>query len=552
MYVYVLLFLCSLMVQTRLEVSGVSERDPICERDLLIVRDELGEYVKMLADSRASENNLIDRVIQLQRRVSQLDDYAARKDKELWHMNNVLNIHRGIMYFLLFLVSIKVLWWLLPQICWIARLIIGAWRLCLSWLVSLPSRLISRFRANAGSYEEIPLRDIQVSPSFAAEAMLPNSPLVNVEKYDQCIFKIFVIDSDFPDKLHFSGLGFWCNAGETPTSTDGYFLTAAHVLPAEGDIMLRSANDEKKEYKMGVRKWTLMEDYDVAYFRPPQKMTTTLGLRKAKVMKNTLKQSVVVSVYGRDKTSCGPLKTMEKTIYLMYEGSSVGGFSGSPYMSGKTVCGLHIGSSKENGMGIDAAFLSMKLRRNLRLESSEDFIYDEIHKAMNEDRELDWRDYGLDDVVVTVRGKDYFFDYNEFHGLMELAKKKNKHYKYSEESVKKEAYSDIEGLPKNCLSPTPALVVGDIPVPAARSPPNPKLQKLSSLPDVKVNNDMNGLASTVAQLNEALQSMSTSMKDLVKKQESHERAIGSLYFRLSAADAKKPGAKAQASQQKKG
>nr|WKV34286.1 MAG: RNA-dependent RNA polymerase [Riboviria sp.] len=441
------------------------------------------------------------------------------------------------------MLAVRILWWLAPRVCYMARLIIGTLGGLMRWFGSLPGRFRSRFWANAGVYEEIPMS------TFNNEAMLPNSPIVGIDQYDRCIFKVYIIDSDFPDKLHFSGLGFWSNSGETVENTDGLFMTAAHVLPETGNIMLKSANREDMEYTMAVSQWTKMEDYDVAYFKPPQRITTTLGLRKAKVMKTILKQSVIVTVYGRQVSSCGPLKPMEKTVFVSYEGSSVGGFSGSPYMSGKTVCGLHIGSSKENGMGIDSAFLSMKLAKNFRLESSEDYIYDEIHKAMDEGRELEWSQYGLDDVVIHIKGRDFFVDYYEFQDMMDLAKKsrrKGKKGRWEEECVK-EAFSDVDGLPKNCFAPTPALVVGATRVQDAPSQPNPKLSKLSSLPEAKV--DLTGQPSTVAQLNEVLQSMSKSLNDLSKKLDNHDRVIGKLSSRVYGAVPKKPG-KAELAQPK--
>lgn len=499
-----------------------------CEAILEEVRAELRSYVDMLDESKRENQHL-------EMTIRNLNQLIRTQDKTLDSLRDSLKTWQFTGGISTAIVVLRFLWWLAPMVCLMARSIIGACGGVLSWVGNLPARIRSRFWASAGAYEEIPLRE------FTTEAVLPNSPIVGVEQYDRCVFKIYIVDSEFPDKLHFSGLGFWSNSGETNENSQGLFMTAAHVLPAEGEVMLRSANKESLEYKMPVEQWTKMEDYDVAYYKPPQRITTTLGLRKAKVMRNILKQSVIVTVYGRQVSSCGPLRPMEKTVFVNYEGSSLGGFSGSPYMSGKTVCGLHIGSSKESGMGIDAAFLSLKLARGFRNESSEDFIYDEIHRAWGDNKELEWSQYGLDDVVVSVRGKDYFFDYYEFQQMLDLAKRNKKSRGFQEEaSFVKEAFSDIEGLPKNFIAPAPVLVAGATRVAGVPSQQNPKLKKLSSLPEAKVES-MDGQQLTVAQLSEVLQSMSISMKDLNKKLESQERVIGKLSARMFGAVPKKPG-----------
>lgn len=487
--------------------------DPICEEKLTIANKEVIDGLMQISDLQKDLGRLQIKLDETKAKLLIAETVNETLEAEL-------NTKLIWLILLASLVAIRVGWWLMPYVFTIVRTLIEAgWCSC-SYIARLPANLCSRVSAHVGAYQDIEMEPLRPEDAgaFVNEAILPNSPLKPVVSYDRCTFKIYVVDSEFPDKLHYNGIGFWCSAGETAVSTLGHFITASHVLPREGEIVLKAANDETKIYKMDASAWTNFDDYDVSYYKVPQKITTTLGLRKARVAKNMIRDCVVVTAYGRKATSMGTIKPMEKSVYVQYEGSTIIGFSGSPYLAGNTVYGVHIGSSKDTGMGIDMAFVSMKLAHldKYKNESSEDWLYDEIAKATKRD-DLDWKRYGLDDVVVNIRGRDFFLDADEFEEMSRLARSSNARAKSQRPEYQPESFVDTETLPKNCLAPTPVLVAGAQSVGNVSSLKNPKLQKLSLLEETTQSEVTVGPQLTHVPSNEVLHSMLESMNEVSKK-----------------------------------
>nr|QIJ70117.1 hypothetical protein [Jeffords solemo-like virus] len=539
-----------LLVLSVVGLFGLSHHDSVVQKDKTVCENELSITLAELSERILEINDLKATVNDVQARLSKLQEYNAKLTGSYVELQNQYDRLSLYAILLTVLISLRVGWWLLPYLYAMFTTLIGAGCSSCSWLANIPRRLFSRVASHVGAYEDVELVHINAS-QFVNEAIVPNSPLKNVELYDRCIFKIYIVDTEFSDKLHYNGLGFWCNAGETRLDTQGVFMTVRHTLPCSGEVVLKSANDETKFVKMDVSEWKRLDEYDVAYYAPPQRITTTLGLRKAKVIKSMMRDCVVVTVYGRTQSSMGPMKPIAESVYVEYNGSTVSGFSGSPYIAGNTVYGMHIGSSQVPGgigMGIDMAFVSLKLAHMTRFkeESSEDYLYDEICRGIKENKPLEWQRYGLDDVIVHLRGKDYFYDIGEFTELLELAERSQKR-KFREEAampvqnIKKEAFVDIDALPKNCVAPTPALVVGANPVTDAQKPSNPKLQKLSSLPTPVIQTSMDGPASTHAPSNEVLQSMLESINALSAKVESLAASNAKLCARVYGASSKTSG-----------
>nr|QJI53812.1 MAG: hypothetical protein 1 [Solemoviridae sp.] len=474
-----------------------------CERRLEVCHDKLiekDETIKKLDYDLLLSRHEVDKLTEIK---SMLDKQVSELQEKL--SNEQANSYMLTIYSVCAfgICLVQLLWWAGPLVWLSTRETIRALGSFLWYICMIPSRIVADFRARAGvtREEQIPLSELR------REAMLPQSPLVGVETYDKCIFKIFQVDRDYSDLLHYVGLGFWCGMAESAAGGLGMFLTAQHCLPAEGEIVLQNANNDRKSVRVPVANWSTLEEYDVAYLVPEQSTTTKLGISKAKAPNQRLKQCAVVTVYGRDKSSMGPLKAFEDSINLKYVGSTTPGFSGSPYMSGRTVYGMHLGSTQDMGMGIDVGFLNMKLTRKLvmRKESTEEWLLDEIEKAEQAGRKINWTRYGLDDVVIEINGRDIMYDLGSWFEIYEHAheteiehktyygKKRGKANDDDEIVQRKkgkgkggrfeyEAYVDIPELPKNVMSPTPVLVSGDTHATAAPKPLNPKLSKLLNSP----------------------------------------------------------------------
>lgn len=570
-------------------------RDPVCEHELKLAIDSIRTQEAVIDQKNREMQNFLRQIRELSRTINGQQAEIDKLKSQIDEYSHMAYIKTTFLWFLAAIVCVKFIWWFLPISYRLAKKMIRAISAYIRRVRETPARFRSSVSAHFGNFEDIEMEPliraapqapvVQAEPQAPAanvpappadppqvagrlevqEAILPNSPLNRVMKYDQCIFKIYIIDSDYPDQIHFNGMGFWCNAGETKIvqGSRGYFLTAYHVLPATGEIMLRSANDESKYFKMPVSEWTLLEGFDLAYYEPPQNITTKLCLRKAKVPQNTLRGSEVATVYGRDQTSMGIITSMEDSFNLRYAGSTYKGFSGSPYITGKTAYGIHTGSTQETGFGIDLALVSMKLAHmnKLSLESSDEFVFNELLKDIRGKRKLDIRRAGLDDVIINVGGRDFFYDDDEFNQMIRRAK--NDYgvdvdfqresvifspgprliAKKTNDKILKEAYSDIDGLPKNCQGPAPALVTGAGAVSAAQTQLNPKLSKLSSLTD-KTTLTV-GLPSIAVPSKEAFDCMLESMSVQSKEIKNLTRQIGNLLSKMYADAAKENGQQPQ-------
>lgn len=541
------------------DMMRCEEKLSICEKneaDWRILNDNLQKKIDYLNELLASQRDA-NKQLRSQLKETLVEKSKLQEDNHLWFVRTVAMVA---------ILSLIILWLLLPGIIMALRICAWALQGVAAWVAAIPSRLVSNVLARAEVREEsIPL--VQVT----REAVLPSSPLKSGCEADKSVFKIFIVDQAFPDQIHFNGLGFWSAVGDSSKRSQGLFMTAQHCLPYQGDVLLQNANDPAKKVLVPANAWVRMEEYDVAYLTPEQRITTKLGIRKAKVPNGRLKESVVVTVTGRDKQSMGPLKAYPDSVNLKYTGSTLPGFSGSPYVAGRTAYGMHLGSTTEQGMGIDLGFLNLKLTRtlNVRPESTEDWIIEQIQSAARTGKKIKWQRYGMEDVIVEIRGKDFFlgrdefdeiyddcaealeeyefFDKDEYGHRQKTKKNKKKWQDSDDEDFDLENYVDIESLPKNVMTPTPALVVGEKPVLNARKLNNVKLSKLKTSPlEVKA---MDGQPSTAAASKEALPVTLESLRSLLEDQQRRfmktERKLDTLYAKIYAKDVKsKPKPKA--------
>lgn len=399
----------------------------------------------------------------------------------------------------------------------------------ISNITNWPRRIWTRRQADLGEYIDM--------TDYTPEAVLANSALnpVKAGEYAPSIIKIFKVDKDFANQLEFIGHGFWAACGDP---VKGTIITAAHVVLSRGKLLLMNANEETKHVEVESADFKYYDDYDVACLTPSQQTTTTLGVRKAKVPKQRLRTKVVVKAFGRRHQTCGTISLMENdSVYVKYEGSSVGGFSGSPYVSNNLVYGMHVGSTGEIGMGLDMGFLAMKFNyefKNYTEESSESWLVDEITKKLSRGKKLQWKSYGHEDVVLDINGQDFFLDrgaFNELENKYNSAFMQVRAFEY-----KPESFEDNDKLPKNYQSPTPVLVVGEKNVDDVPSQSNPKLRKLSNL-NGEVKLSMDGPTSTHVPSSEAFLDMHKSLHRVLQRLESH---LGKLDATLSKVLSEKP------------
>ncbi|APG75774.1 hypothetical protein 1 [Hubei sobemo-like virus 8] len=239
--------------------------------------------------------------------------------------------------------------------------------------------------------------------SFEPERMMPGS---SFEASSIPSFQAEVIIRR--DGIYYqAGQGFLTSAGK-------YFVTAYHVVEGSEDVQLKTL---KGEVYVSPDRFCAM-DGDLVYMEITPQERSALNLSSAKLMSTAVGKGsglFVQAVAGGQK-SMGLLDKHEAFGYVTYKGSTIKGFSGSPYYVGKTVYGLHIGGSTEN-LGYDAAYISMQLS-SFEEDSSKMFI----EQALARGDEINFMrsPYDPEEYFVEHNGKYYVMEEEDLDDLRKV------------------------------------------------------------------------------------------------------------------------------------
>lgn len=245
------------------------------------------------------------------------------------------------------------------------------------------------------------------------ESMKEGSALVTVPlAMFPFVVGIFSVKKKRPDKREFKGTGI---------ILDGYVLTANHAI----DAVKPALNDKKTEcdYDLYCRThdnvyhllgdWTQLHTDAIAFKAPP-------GYKSGKVETLTRPQHVqVVAAREQSNSSMGILRNKPDVAYgfIEYDGSTIAGFSGSPYTNGQKVLGMHLQGGTGGNFGYSASFLTTLLRKKMKPESSEWAAFERALAQAAQD-EVEW-DRGLDETQVRVGGRYFLFENEEFDTYIE-------------------------------------------------------------------------------------------------------------------------------------
>lgn len=192
----------------------------------------------------------------------------------------------------------------------------------------------------------------------------------------------------------------------------GYVVTAAHVVFEKSYDSLMLHNIARDVY-FKVDNWVhLTADVAVTAYRSEWQVPS------AKI--DTINNSAFASVYAAramQNSSVGILKHIPATAmgFLEYTGSTLPGFSGSPYFNGNRVLGMHAGGGTVGNYGFSASFIDMSLKSRVRKESSElDMIRRMLRSARVKDVDYE---QGLDETRVRIGGRYVVLDNEEFYEL---------------------------------------------------------------------------------------------------------------------------------------
>lgn len=238
----------------------------------------------------------------------------------------------------------------------------------------------------------------------------------------------------FQVEIHVKRDGVFHKSGQGFSTQFGIF-TALHVVEEANEVLVVGPTGE---VKVEASRFLHLEG-DVCLLKVTKELAK-LGVSQGKLveMVTSLKAGLIVKTQAYGQRSMGQLKPDEGFGLCVYEGSTIKGFSGSPYHVGNHIFGMHIGSSGVN-MGYQAAYLYM-LAKHFN-EDTEDYLYDEI---MNSEEEYQWQRSPVnpDEVRVQFKGKYFLVDRELIYKLRRAGHKKE----YQEPNYEEEAYKSENDL----------------------------------------------------------------------------------------------------------
>jgi hypothetical protein len=189
-----------------------------------------------------------------------------------------------------------------------------------------------------------------------------------------------------------------------------HIVTAAHVLASVGEATLYITRDCKQFLAFSGKKDCSIPEFDVVLLRPHNaSLYSTLQLKSAKLHRR--EAAMPVTVVGVDNRASMAMVKPLKDGFGQYEyhGSTIRGFSGSPYVSQGVVVGMHI--SGNPNIGYSSLFLGRLIDFILKKEDSTDLADIMCVKALrNQDRRFRARRLG-DGRIMVKAGDEYLTMY---------------------------------------------------------------------------------------------------------------------------------------------
>jgi len=201
----------------------------------------------------------------------------------------------------------------------------------------------------------------------------------------------------------------------TVTRIDQWLLSAWHTICDHETIAILSNAPEPIAHKFDVSKFVPIEG-DLYGIRMEEREFSKLGLVKAKIA--TLDGPLVGSITSSSKDpkiSFGTLIHDAKLFgYLIYHGSTEGGFSGAPYMTGNQIAGIHSGGGQLN-FGLSASYIQALLTKP---EDTAEWLT----KVKRKRGSLRYQrnKYNPDEAIVFVDGRFHTVDLKVVQGEIEV------------------------------------------------------------------------------------------------------------------------------------
>lgn len=208
--------------------------------------------------------------------------------------------------------------------------------------------------------------------------------------------------------VRYPGMGF-VYAGQA-FKVDNYIYTANHVVAQSTGVRLRTKAGVVEIYDLE----RIMEvEGDIARVLLTPQEEGKLCLKSGR-FSEVVSGKVLVTCYGNEQQSQGFVQPYDAFGYVSYNGSTLPGHSGAPYLLGKAIVGMHLGGQSVN-IGYDGQYLRM-VHKQVQ-EDSDEYIMELCQRGAFKRALYRQSPYSPDDFQVKVHGKYYNVDRDTIYGL---------------------------------------------------------------------------------------------------------------------------------------
>lgn len=183
---------------------------------------------------------------------------------------------------------------------------------------------------------------------------------------------------------------------------EDWLLVPDHVLQQEEFAHVRLSNGKFFDLKAVEERFAI--ETDVFAVRLTPAVMSQLGVQKVVLQHEHSDQGIGVSVVGAQGLGTTGILTPGSFGRVIYSGTTRGGYSGSAYMQGSRIVGIHLHGGKVNG-GFSISYLWCNLKYELQQidESSEEFLSGLYKSQARVEVDPAW--YDLDTKRIRSKGR---------------------------------------------------------------------------------------------------------------------------------------------------
>lgn len=234
-------------------------------------------------------------------------------------------------------------------------------------------------------------------------------------------------------KLYYSGVGF---------RTQNRLVTAMHVVSDATEIAVK--NPSTGDYLVIDPSAFVETHVDLTWAVLTDAQWGKLGVAAARLAL-TVPPMQWVQVTAQGKSTFGHLEEIDAMGMVKYSGSTISGFSGSPYSVNKLVYGVHVGAGTKDNFGFSASFLAALIRKHsnaqgvLHNEDSAEYLMGQLDRFGKDSFEYEISPVDMDSYTVRVGGTYHNVDVEVFDRLRtRFEGRRTRNQVYSEECARED------------------------------------------------------------------------------------------------------------------